>query len=117
MRKLIVIIGLLAALTAAEGLNRLSTLVGAFQGTDAPIYQAMLIVSVIAAGTLLVSIFHPVPRWLKAVLVLALFASAGLMCLAPNLPVTQQILGGLAVAFIGAIAISTPKKAAPTIAP
>lgn len=111
-----IVVGLLGALLSAEGLNRLSALVGAFKGTDAPFYQGMLVVSVIAAGTLLVSLFHPVARWLKVLLLLGLLACGFMMSFAPNFPVAQQIIAGIAIAFLGALAVPTPKKTESPIA-
>ena len=58
LKKIVIVIGVLGALAAAEGLNRFGGLVSAFGGGDAPIYMGMLIISVISAGVLLISIFN-----------------------------------------------------------
>ncbi len=110
MRKFLGFIGLIGALFAAEGLNRLSTFVGAFRGADAPFYTGMLLISVVAAGVLLVSLFQRVVGWLKWLTALALIGSAVLMGSAPSLPVTEQVLGGIVVALVGVFAVSTAKK-------
>ena len=54
LRKIILIVGILGALAAAEGLNRFGGLVSVFGGADAPFYMVMLVVSVIGAGRLAV---------------------------------------------------------------
>lgn len=113
MRKFLGLIGLVGALFAAEGLNRLSTFVGAFRGADAPFYTGMLLASVVAAGVLLVSLFQRVAAWLKWLTALALIGSAVLMGSAPSLPVTEQVLGGIIAALLGTLAVSTAKKAVP----
>ena len=110
MRKLIVVVGLVGALLAAEGLTRLSSLAGAFSGGDAPFYIAMLIISVVAAGVLLVSLFRPIAGWVKGLSLFGLICSAGLMVLVQNFPVSQQVLIGVVLALV---TLATPRLKRP----
>lgn len=97
-RKLILLCGILGALAAAEGLNRFGSLVSAFDGTDAPFYMAMLVISVLGAGVLLLALVGKVGRMVKWVTV-ALFAGCiALMLNAPSFPVNVQIVVGLLAA-------------------
>lgn len=97
-RRLILISGILGSLAAAEGLNRFGALVSAFEGADAPFYVAMLMVSVLGAGVLLLALAGKSSRAVKWVTV-ALFAGClALMLNAPSFPVNVQIFIGLTVA-------------------
>ena len=58
INKIILFFGMLGALAAAEGLNRFGSLVSAFGGADAPIYQFMLIIAMVGAGVLLLGLFN-----------------------------------------------------------
>ena len=100
LKKTILIIGILGALAAAEGLNRFGGLVSAFGGGDAPIYMGMLIISVISAGVLLMSIFNKSNRIVKWLTFVLLLGNTGLMMSAPLFPVNVQILVGLIAAAI-----------------
>lgn len=105
MKKIILIVGILGSLTAAEGLNRYGILISAFDGGDAPFYTGMLFISVLSAGVLLMSIFNKsnsVVKWITFVLLLG---SSGLMMAAPAFPVNQQITLGLVVATIACLFI------------
>ena len=44
------VVGILGALVAAEGLNRFGSFMSAFDSADSPFYMAMLVISVIGAG-------------------------------------------------------------------
>ena len=106
LKKIVLVIGILGALAAAEGLNRFGGLVSAFGGADAPIYMGMLIISVISAGVLLMSIFNKsnsIVKWLTFVLLLG---STGLMMAAPSFPVNIQIVVGLIAAAVACLFIS-----------
>jgi hypothetical protein len=106
LKKIVIVIGVLGALAAAEGLNRFGGLVSAFGGGDAPIYMGMLIISVISAGVLLMSIFNKsnsIVKWLTFVLLLG---STGLMMAAPAFPVNVQIVVGLIAAAFACLFIS-----------
>ena len=107
IRKLFGLMGLIGALLACEGLNRMSALVGAFKGGDAPFYSGMLIVGVVAAGVLLISLFQRVVGWIKWLMVLATLGSAVTLGAAPALPVIQQIIAGLIFATLGLLFVST----------
>ena len=97
-RKLILIIGILGALAAAEGLNRFGGLVAAFDGADAPFYMAMLVVSVIGAGVLLMGLVGKSSRVVKWITFAVFIACIALMANAPAFPVNVQIIFGLIVA-------------------
>ena len=98
IRKLILIVGILGALAAAEGLNRFGGLVSAFGGSDAPFYMAMLIFSVLGAGVLLLALVGKSSRAVKWITFVVFVGSVVLMLNAPAFPVNIQILFGLAVA-------------------
>ena len=98
IRKLILIVGILGALAAAEGLNRFGGLVSAFGGADAPFYMVMLVVSVIGAGVLLLGLVGKSNRVIKWVTFAVFVGSIALMLNAPSFPVNIQILFGLVVA-------------------
>ena len=96
-RKLILICGILGSLAAAEGLNRFGSLVAAFDGADAPFYMAMLLVSVLGAGVLLLALAGKSSRAVKWI-TFALFAGCIVLMLnAPSFPVNVQIFIGLIV--------------------
>ncbi len=117
MRKLISIVGLLSALIATEGLNRVATLVNVFNGKDGPIYSFILFVSIFAAGVLLVSLFARVARWVKVSTFIALLGGTAVLLGAPSFGVVMQSMGGLAVAAIGVLAINTRKVPLTSTAP
>ena len=98
IRKLILIVGILGALAAAEGLNRFGGLVSAFGGADAPFYMVMLIFSVLGAGVLLLALVGKSSRAVKWITFVVFVGSIALMLNAPAFPVNAQILLGLVVA-------------------
>ena len=98
IKKIVLFIGMLGALAAAEGLNRFGSLISAFGGGDAPFYMGMLVISIISAGVLLMSIFNKSNNVVKWITFILLLGSAGLMTQAKAFPVNQQILLGLLVA-------------------
>jgi uncharacterized membrane protein YeaQ/YmgE (transglycosylase-associated protein family) len=98
IRKLILTVGILGALAAAEGLNRFGGLVSAFGGADAPFYIGMLIVSVLGAAVLLLALVGKSSRAVKWITFVVFAACFVLMLNAPAFPVNIQILFGLAVA-------------------
>ena len=98
IRKLILIVGILGALTAAEGLNRFGGLVSAFGGADAPFYMVMLIFSVLGAGILLLALVGKSNRAAKWITFAVFVGSIALMANAPGFPVSVQIIFGLIVA-------------------
>ena len=108
--KIVLVVGILGALVAAEGLYRFFGFVSAMGGGDAPFYMGMLLISVIGAGVLLMNIFtksNSIVKWFTFVLLLG---STGLMSLAPSSPLTSavvnQILVGLIVAAVACVFIS-----------
>jgi hypothetical protein len=107
MRKLLAVFGLLGALFAAEGLNRVASLVNAFNGADGPIYSALMVVSIVAAGALLVSLFARVSGWVKWPLFLALAAGSAAMLAAPSFGANMQALVGLGLSALGVLAINS----------
>ena len=118
IRKLILTVGILGALAAAEGLNRFGGLVSAFGGVGAPFYIGMLIVSVLGAAVFLLVLIREIESRrqvgrlcrvcclfrLDAHTVSVLGAAVFLLMRrcrffdAPAFPVNIQILFGLAVA-------------------
>ena len=104
------VVGILGALAAAEGLNRFGSFVSAFDGADSPFYMAMLVISVIGAGVLLLGIFNKSNKIIKWVMVILFLGSAGLMLNAPNLPVNMQIIIGLVVAAVATSFIRMKKE-------
>ena len=102
--------GILGALAAAEGLNRFGSFVSAFDGADSPFYMAMLVISVIGAGVLLLGLFNKSNKIVKWVMVVLFLGSAGLMLNAPNLPVNMQIIIGLLIAAVATAFMKTKGK-------
>lgn len=102
--------GILGALAAAEGLNRFGSFVSAFDGADSPFYMAMLVISVIGAGVLLLGLFNKSNKIVKWVMVVLFLGSAGLMLNAPNLPVNMQIIIGLLIAAVATALMKTKGK-------
>lgn len=102
IRKLILIVGILGALAAAEGLNRFGGFVAAFDGADAPFYMGILAVSVIGPGVLLLGLVGKSNRAVKWITFAVLLACVGLMMNAPAFPVNEQIIFGL-IAATGAM--------------
>ena len=109
INRIIMVIGILGAIAATEGLNRFGGFVSAFGGGDTPYYMAMLIISVIGAVVLLVAVFNKSHSVLKWVMVVLLIGSAGLMLNAPSFPVNMQIIVGLFVAALATGFIKTNK--------
>lgn len=112
MRKLVLIIGILGALAAAEGLNRFGSLVSAFKGGDAPIYSGMLGISVFGTGVLLLAVFNVERQWIKWLTFVMLIGSAGLMLAAPSFPVNIQIIAGLVISAAAILFIRKKKPEA-----
>ena len=107
INKIILFFGILGALAAAEGLNRFGSLVSTFGGADAPIYQFILIISMIGAGGWLLGLFnqsHKIAKWLMLVVILGCI---GLMFAAPPFPVNIQIIVGLLVTAVSMVFIRT----------
>jgi hypothetical protein len=111
MRRLLGLVGLLGALLACEGLNRMSTFVGAFKGADAPFYSTMLLASVVAAGVLLVSLFQRIAGWIKWLTFLSVLGAAALLSNAPAFPVVMQSLSGFAATLLGLLFVSSKTPA------
>ena len=110
VNRVLLVVGILGALAAAEGLNRVSSFVSAFDGADSPFYMGMLVISVIGAGVLLLGLFNKSNKIIKWVTVVLFLGSAGLMLNAPNLPVNMQIIIGLVAAAVATILIRTKSK-------
>jgi hypothetical protein len=115
MKKIVYVIGILACLSAAEGLNRFGGLVLAFGGADAPFYTAMLIVSLICAALFILAWVDKLPKNAKWIGVIFLLACTALMLLAPAFPVNIQIIGSLVVAFLCLIFAKAQKKVAKSL--
>ena len=91
IKKIVLFIGMLGALAAAEGLNRFGGLISAFGGGDAPFYMGMLVISVISAGVLLMSIFNKSNNVVKWITFVLLLGSAGLMTQAKASSTNQTV--------------------------
>ena len=89
------ILGVVGAILAAEGLNRIGSLVSAFGGDDSSFYQGALIISVLAAGMFLLALFNISNSIIKWIVFSLLICCLGLMFNAPGLPVMYQIFLGL----------------------
>ena len=110
IRKILLVVGLLGGLAAAEGLNRFGSFVSAFDGADTSFYMGMLVISVIGAGVLLLGLFNKSNKIIKWVMVVLLLGCAGLMLNAPSLPVNMQIIIGLVISAIAMIFVGTKPK-------
>ena len=108
--KIVLVFGILGAVAAVEGLNRIGGLVSAFGGGDAPYYIAMLIIAAIGAVVLLAALFNRSHTILKWVMFVLLIGSAGLMLNAPSFPVNIQIIIGLLVAVLATAFIKTKRE-------
>ena len=95
--KLILIVGILGSLAAAEGLNRFGSLVSAFEGADEPFYMVILVVSVLGAGVLLLALAGKSSRAVKWINFALLVGCIVVMLNAPSFPVNVQIFVGLIV--------------------
>ena len=100
MRKILSVLGILACLSAAEGLHRFGGFVGAMHGKDTPFYMVVLAVSLVACMLFVLSMVGKLSRPLKWIAILCLVASAGVMFLAPAFPVIMQIIASLIVAAV-----------------
>ncbi len=100
LRKVFSVIGILASLSAAEGLHRFGGFVSMMHGKDGPFYMAALLVSLVAALFFVLSMVGKLSSFMKWLGVIGLVASAGLMLLAPSLPVIAQIGISLIVAVV-----------------
>lgn len=100
LRKVFSVIGILASLSAAEGLHRFGGFISMMHGKDGPFYTAALIVSLVAALFFVLSMVGKLSSVMKWLCVIGLVASAGLMLLAPSLPVIAQIGISLIVAVV-----------------
>ena len=110
IKKIALVIGILGALAAAEGLNRFGSLISAFGGGDSPFYTGMLAISILSAGVLLLSIFNKSNNIIKWTTFLLLLGSAGLKTQAKAFPVNQQIMLGLIFAAIALLFVTKNNK-------
>jgi hypothetical protein len=95
VKKVVLILGIIGALLAAEGLNRIGSLISAFGGEDSPFYQGTLIISVFAAGMFLLALFNKSNSIIKWIVLSLLICCLGLMLNGPGFPVMNQIILGL----------------------
>lgn len=100
LQKIFSVIGILASLSAAEGLNRFGGFIGSMGGKDAPFYMVLLAVSVIAVIFFILAIIGRLSRLMKWLAVICLAASVVIMFFAPSLPVIMQIIVSLIIAFL-----------------
>ncbi len=94
------ILGIVFALIAAEGSNRVGSLVAAFGGGDSSFYGLFLLVSIVSAGAflgILLGKSHKIARYgLIALNVLSCILLLG----GPAFSVVQQILLGMVVTSV-----------------
>ena len=90
-----IIVGILAALAAAEGSNRFGSFVSAFGGSDGGFYTMFLIISIVSAGVLLAHFFNKKNSILNYVMVALNAISVILLLGAPMLGVVVQIFIGM----------------------
>ena len=109
IRQLVLIVGILGALSAAEGLNRFGGLVSAVGGADGPFYMGMLAVSVIGAGVLLLGLVGKSNRAVKWTVFATFIGCIALMANAPGFPVSTQIIFGLIVAAVATVFIRSSR--------
>lgn len=110
LRRIMAVIGIIGTLLAAEGLSRFGSFVGALGGSDTLFYQLFLLVSLIAAGVLLLAVFgvvNPVIKWLTIALTIV---SILMLLPAPALPVVMQAISGLVVAALALIFVRRRPK-------
>ena len=116
IKKIFCGVGIAFTLLAAEGLKRIGSLMAAINAADTPYYQAILYISIASAGVFLVSFFKEIPKIVKYLVTISLFASLGLCLLLLAFPVNQQIFAGLSVAALASFfAIPTPPKSEKTV--
>ena len=113
LKKIMIILGIIGALLAAEGLNRIGGLVSAFGGGDAPFYQFSLIAAVLASGVLLLALFNKTNSIVKWITFVLLLGCCGMMMNGPGLPVMEQIIMGLIMATIACLCINKTKEVSP----
>jgi biotin transporter BioY len=95
-----IIVGILAALAAAEGSNRFGSFVSAFGGSDGGFYTMFLIISIVSAGALLAHYFNKKNSILNYALVALNAISVILLLGAPMLGVVIQIFAGMIITII-----------------
>ncbi len=100
LKKILCIIGVLASLLAAEGLHRIGSLASAFNGGDGPIYLSMLVFALFVTLLFILALVNKLPKPLKIIGIIGLVISIGIMFLAPNLPVNQQIIFSLGIGLL-----------------
>lgn len=111
LRKIAYVIGIIACLSAAEGLNRFGGFVSRLGGRDAPFYIGMLIASLFCAVLFILAWVNKLARIMKWIGLVCLLGSIALMLAAPAFPVNQQVIVSLIVAFICLIfASASPAK-------
>jgi len=107
INKVILILGILGALYAAEGLNRIVGLVTAFGSVGAPIPLFILIMSLVSAGILLLGLFNKSHKITKWIMFVVLLGCNGLMFVGPSFPVHIQVIVGLMVTTVSTAFIRT----------
>jgi uncharacterized membrane protein YeaQ/YmgE (transglycosylase-associated protein family) len=118
IRRTFSIIGILGALVAAQGLFHLGASVVAFGQGDPQFFMTMLIVPLIGAGILLLDLLNKSFKKIKWVMVALLLMCMVLMLNAPSLPVSMQVISGLAITTIAMLFIRfKPRKQSPRAFP
>lgn len=112
MKKVAYVIGVIACLFAAEGLNRFGSIVRTFRDGDASIYMAMLVASFFCAVLFTLAWVKKLPIVLKCIGIVCLLGSIVLLLEAPDFPVIRQIFLSLVVALICLFCAEVSKKEA-----
>ena len=110
MRKIVMVIGALAAALAAEGLVRVASFVSAFNGADADFYYAMLFVMVFVAVVFVLGAVGKAGRVLKYLSLVGIALAAFVMMEAPSFGANVQALLGMIVSFLCALFIKKPNQ-------
>ena len=96
----IYLLGVIACLFAAEGLNRFEWLVGAFGRVDVSFYTVMFAVSHFCVVLFILALLTKLSKIMKWVGVVCLLVSTALMLTIPSFPVTIQIIVSIIVALV-----------------
>lgn len=113
MRTVVMIIGVLAAAVAAEGLSRVANFISVFNGNDAPFYYAILIFMLFLAVVFVLAAVGRAGNLLKYGALIGLGISIFVMMQAPAFGANVQALGAMLVCVICVLFVKrTPEDVA-----
>ena len=113
--KIVLVVGIIGSIGAAEGLYRFSTLLSAFKKDAAIIYQLMMVLAIVSTIVLILSLLnksHKIPKIKisKIVLLVALIGSIIYMIsLSKFPPVILQCIIGMVATVVATIFIRSEK--------